>query len=119
MPGLGHPTLAGGGVHHQEHLRHPVAVPAQHPDDLGQLFHQVVPGLEAAGRVDDHHVGAAGSPRLESVVGHRGRVAPGLTGNHLDSCPLGPDLELGVRGRTEGIGRADERCPPRSAQVGG
>ena len=59
MPGLADAVLAGGGVEDQEHFVRGVGdLLAQHAMDLGQLLHQALLGLQAAGRVDDADVGA-------------------------------------------------------------
>ena len=62
--------------------------------DLLQLVHEVHLGVQAAGGVDDHHVGLAGLGRREAVVDHRPRVAAALVVDHLAAHALAPFAEL-------------------------
>ena len=47
---------------------------ADHPHDLLQLGHEAGLVLQAAGRVDQEHVGAVGSRLLQGVEGEARRV---------------------------------------------
>src|SRR5699024_4951668 len=61
--GLLQAVLARYGVDHEPYFRGFALVgPAGHALHLLQFFHQVVPRVQAAGRVDEEHVHAAGLP---------------------------------------------------------
>ena len=56
---LAQPVLAGRRVDRQQRLvRGALQLAADHAADLGELGHQIVLGVQASGRVDDHHVAA-------------------------------------------------------------
>ncbi len=80
---------------------------ADHPPNLGELVHQVSLGVQAAGGVDDHDVGAAGLSGLDRVVGDRSRVRPRSRADDLRARSFGPLGELLDRRRPVGIGGRD------------
>ena len=60
MARLGEGVLAGGRVEHQQRLvRRLVHLLLGDAGELFQLLHQVVLGVQAAGGVDDQHIGVA------------------------------------------------------------
>ena len=76
VPGLADAVLAGGGVEdQQDFVRGLRDLFAQHAMDLGQLLHQVLLGLQPAGRVDDANVGTRFDGPGDRAMGHCGRVA--------------------------------------------
>ena len=87
-----------------------------HPADLAQLVHEVVLGVQAAGGVHDHDVGAALAAAGDGIEGHRPGVGPLRALDHVDAGPLAPALELLDGGGPERVGGADhdllaERVP--------
>ena len=74
-----------------------------YPGDLGQLFHQVAAGVQAAGGVRDQHVGAPGLGRLNRVVDHAGGIRTGELGDHRNAVALAPHLQLLHGGGPEGV----------------
>ena len=92
-----------------------------HAAHLGQLGHQVVLGVQAAGGVDDDHVGALAHAGGDGVVGDRAGVGV-LRRPCTKSTPARsrPHLELLDGGGAEGVGRAEhDLVPELLAQVPG
>jgi hypothetical protein len=106
--GLGDGVLPGGGVEHEEHLvgragdllRGDVA-------DLGELLHQVLFGLETAGRVDDEDVGLAGDGGVGGVVDDAAESAPILCLMMSDAQPS-PRWRAGRRRRRGSVAGAED-----------
>ena len=70
-----------------------------HPPHLAQLLHEVDLGVQAAGGVGQHEVGARGRGPLDGVEDDRARVAALGAADEVGARPLGPQLELlGGRG---------------------
>ena len=80
---------------------------AQHLTDLGQLFHKVDLGLQAAGGIHKEDVHLFGQGAIHGFVGHGGRIGTGGAGMEERAHALGPDLQLLDGRRTEGVGRGD------------
>src|SRR3954447_8067087 len=102
-------VLPGGRVDHEQRLVRRAFEAL--PDDavhLGELVHQVRLGVQPTGGVDDDHVAASRLRRLDRVVGDRGRVSPALRADEVRACAPGPDLDLLLRRRAEGVARRDE-----------
>ena len=75
--------------------------------------------MQAARRVDEHHVGAVGLGRGERVERHRCGVGPHLLADHRRSGAVGPHLQL-VDGRgAEGVGGADPDLAARLGELRG
>ena len=73
--GLAHAVLAGRGVDgHQRLVRRVGHLLGDHAPDLRELLHQVVLRVQAPGRVDHDHVGAALTPARDRVEGDRAGV---------------------------------------------
>ena len=85
------------------------ALALQDPAELAQLLHQVGLGVEAAGGVDQEHVGAPGPGRGQAVEGDRGRVGALLVADHRGADAVGPDGQLLGGGGPEGVGGGQHR----------
>ena len=97
-------VLADRAVQHQHAIvRRRLVLLADHPDHLGQLFHQLGPILQPACRVDQQHVGAGGFRLVDGVEGEGGRVGSLRFGNDRGAGALAPDLELLDGGGPEGV----------------
>jgi hypothetical protein len=114
-------VLPGRGVDgHQRLVRSVGHLLGDHAPDLGELLHQVVLRVQAAGGVDDHHVGAALASAGDGVEGHGTGVRPLGALDEIDVGALGPALELLDGGGAERVGRADhDLLAERVAQVPG
>ena len=88
-----------------------------HAAHLRQLLHQVRLRVQAAGRVDDRHVLAARTRRLDGVVGDRGRVGALRSADEVGLRPFGPDLQLLLGRGTPGVGRTEQDGPVVLAQL--
>ena len=76
MLGLADAVLARRGVEHQNHFVRGLGdLLAQDAVDLGKLLHQVLLGLQPAGRVDDADVGADLHGLGDGAMRHAGRIA--------------------------------------------
>ena len=74
--GLADGVLAGGGVEDEQHfVRGAGHALLDDAADLGQLAHQVVLGVQAAGGVDDQDVDVARDGGIAGVEGDGGGVA--------------------------------------------
>ena len=105
---LAEPVLAGRRIEHQQGLVRGIRV--RLPDDrvdLAQLFHEIVLGLQAARRVDQHHIRPARGTRGHRIERDRARVGAGTLTHQLRAGTVCPDRKLIDRRRPEGIGRAD------------
>src|SRR5207237_7725867 len=78
--------------------------------DLAQLLHQVGLGMQAAGGVDDEHVGIARAGGFDGVEDDSAGVGAGLVADNGDAYALAPNLELVDGGGPEGVARADENA---------
>src|SRR3954467_4053825 len=93
--GLAEGVLPGCGVEDEEDLvGGALDLPGDDRADLGELAHEGVLGLEAAGGVDDEVVDAAGLGGGAGVEGDGRGVAALLALDDFDGKALGPDLEL-------------------------
>src|SRR5690606_12216688 len=103
-PGLLETVLPCDGVEHQPHvLRFPRIGPVDDPLHLLQFLHQVVLGMQAAGRVDEQQVTALADAPLRSVESHRGRVAVVRTRHGRDTETLPPYRQLCAACGPEGV----------------
>ncbi len=80
--------------------------------DLVQLGHEVDPGVEAAGRVDEQDVAVARLARRDGVEDDGRRVGARARPDEIHPRARRPDLELLHGSRAERIGGADEGRPP-------
>src|SRR3990170_3233281 len=98
-------VLPGGGVEHEDDaVRRSRVELLQHPNDLGELGHELGFVLEAPGGVDEEHVRGFRAGALERFIGDPCRVGPHLLGDDLDAHTPTPHFEL-IDGRgAEGIG---------------
>ena len=108
LPCLFKGILSRGTVEHQHHLvRGPRDDLAHDVADFGQFVHQVDFVVQAACRVDQHHVGAVGLGRRQRVERHRCRVGTHLLTDHRRPGAVGPNFELVDGCGAERIGGAD------------
>ena len=97
-------VLAGGGVEDQHRVvRGGYRLFLQHAADLGEFVHQAGLVLEAAGGVDDQHVGAGLAGLFEGGKGQPRRVAAFGSGDDRNPGTLAPDLQLLGRRRPERV----------------
>jgi methionine synthase I (cobalamin-dependent) len=111
-------VLAGGGVHHQQHLvgraGNQLGGGAAH---LVQLVHQAGFGVQAAGGVHNQLVDLARLGGGDGVVKHGRRVAAVAGLDHLHAGARGPDFKL-LDGRgAEGVGGAEENGAVLRARI--
>ena len=112
---LAQAVLAGGGVDGQQRLvRRAGELALDDLAHLGQLVHQVLLGVQAAGGVHDHHVGAACGGGLQGVEDHRRRVRALGPADQLHVGALGPDLQLLGGGRAVGVARGQQHRAARA-----
>ena len=101
--------MTGRRVQNQQYgMRHRLVLLAQHTDDLAQFFHQRALVVQAAGGVDQQHVGALG-PRAGQRVERQTRgigVLP--AGDHRRAGAIAPDLQLLHRGGAERVAGTHE-----------
>src|SRR5438093_2020999 len=110
-PGLGDAVLAGRGVEDQEHLVDPARRLLQDALHLGQLLHEWLAGVEAAGGVHDQHA-VPPSPRgLYGVECHGPGIGSAFLGHEVRPRPGRPHLELLAGGRPERIARGQAHGP--------
>ena len=95
LAGLNHGIHAGGAIEHQQHLmRSPGKFAVHHTMHLLQLLHQVVLGMQSAGRVDEQPARIAGLSRHHRVMGDGGRIGLISTSDDRDFQSAAPQLEL-------------------------
>src|SRR5438552_4692907 len=111
--------LAGGGVDRLQHGVRGLRIElAQHADDLFQFRHQLGLVLQAAGGVDDQHVGAGLFRLLEGIISEAGGVGAELAGDDRRLGALAPDLQLLNRGSAEGVAGRPHHPTPAFGQLG-
>ncbi len=106
--GLADGVLAGRRVEHQQHFVWGIG-DALFDDaaDFGELAHQVVLRVQAAGGVDDEHVDVAIDGGVTRIKGNGGGVGSHLVLHDLHINPLRPDGELLDGGGAEGVAGGD------------
>ena len=114
MLGLADPVLARRGIQEQDHLVGRFG--DLFPDDamdLGQFLHEVLLSLQAAGGVDNAHVGVDFKGLCDSTMGDTRGIGALFPGNDLGPQPSGPDRKLFHSGRRERYRRLRARpfCP--------
>ena len=120
MLGLDQAVLAGGSVQHHEGLHIRLRqLPVDDAADLAQLVHQVLLIVQAAGGIDNDHVGPTGFGGAEAVIDHGGRVAALLVADDVSPGALRPDAQLLGSGGTEGIPGAEQDALALGLQLGG
>ena len=93
-------VLAGGGVDgHQRLVRRVGHLLGDHAADLGQLLHQVRLRVQAAGGVDDDHVGAALAAAGDRVEGDRAGIGALGALDDVDAGALAPSARAARRRR--------------------
>ena len=100
---------ACGRIKHQQHFvwcpRHLSCCDVA---DLLKLFHQICPGMEASGGIDEDLVKTAGRGCGDRIKDNGRRVRPFLLVNHRRRDSLGPHLELFNGRGAKGIGRGED-----------
>ena len=81
-----------------------------HAPHLLQLFHQVGFGLQPAGGIDEHHVGAARFRRAHAVEHDRRRIGAFGAAHDLAAAALGPNRELLGRRGAKRVGRDEQHA---------
>ena len=111
-------VLPGGGVENQQD------VVRRAGNDFGggalhffELGHQVGFGVQAAGGVDDDHVGAARFGGGQRVEDDGGGIGAGFLLDHFDAVALRPDFELLDGGGAKGVGGAEHHAASFLAQA--
>ena len=103
---LVHRVLASGRVEHEQYLvGYALVLLAQHAHDLFQFAHEIVPGVQAAGRVGDEHIDFLCPRRLPGVEDHRGAVGACRLGYDRHIVMFAPGLQLLDRGGAKGVAR--------------
>ena len=92
---------------------------AHHAVHFLQFLHQIVLGVQPAGRINEQIIGLARLGRRHRVVSNRGRVRAVSSGNDLDLHTLAPELELFDRSRAKSVtGRQEGGLSARFDQRG-
>ena len=118
LAGLLHGVLAGGAVEHEQHfVRRFGNLLLGDAHDLGQLLHQVALVVQAARRIDQHHVRALRYRRADRVEHHRGGIGTLPLADDRHSGAVGPDFELLVGSGAEGVGGGDHHLFTRLVVV--
>ena len=94
-------------------MRRALAPARDHAPHLRELVHQVRLRVQATRGVDEHDA-VVGTDR---VVGDRRRIAAALAADEARARALGPDLELLLGRRAEGVGGAERHRAPVLAQL--
>ena len=114
---LAHRVHPRGGVEHEQGLLGRLGdEPLGHTAQLGELGHQVCLGLQAAGRVHEDDVEAAGLSGVDRVVDHRPGIRAGLMRDHVGLRAVGPDAQLVDRRSSVRVRCSDERAVVLLAQ---
>ncbi|MCY1234826.1 hypothetical protein D9M72_474170 [compost metagenome] len=92
---------------------------AEHAHDLLKFGHQLRLVLQAAGGVDDQHVGLLLARLLERFIGETGGIGAELGGNDVGLGALRPDLQLLDRRGTEGVAGGKHDLEACARKLGG
>ena len=100
---LNQAVLSRGGIHDEHGANRERALTLGNALDLHQLGHQVRRGVQAAGGIDEDHVGLPLAPFRDSIEHDRRRVRPVRPLDHRHIRALGPDAQLLDGGGTERV----------------
>ena len=69
-------------------------LPGNDPMDLLQLFHEVLPGMEPPGGINEKALNLPGAGGMACVKDDSSRIGSCLVGDHICLDPPAPDLQL-------------------------
>ena len=75
-------------------MRSPFVLAGKHPLNLFTLFHEIHFGVEAARRINDHHIDMACFGSLNGVINDGCRVGTHTMLDHFHADAIGPFLQL-------------------------
>jgi hypothetical protein len=114
LGGLGERILSLVGIEHQQDLVRRAGFHAlDHAFHFFQLVHEVRLAVQAARRVDDHHVGLAGAAGGDRVEHHGARVGARLLLDDGRAGALRPDAELLDGRRAKGVASGEHHLLAR------
>src|SRR5574341_2586835 len=109
LAGLRQGILSHRGIKHEEHFVWSswecLLEDALH---LSKLVHEIRLRMEPPRSIDQKYINLPGLRRSKPVERDRRRVGPVAVADHLDTDPIGPDLQLIDRRSAKGIGRHEQ-----------
>ncbi len=102
-------VLTSRGVDNEQDLVRKRRVVLRHDAfDLPQLLHQVLLRMETTGSIDENEIRADAEPSFHRRVRHGRRVGALLVAYYLCFGTIGPDRQLIICCRAEGVGCSDD-----------